>query len=61
MIVSLNIYFQKNSSNLIDSLEPKYKSKAKVKSGETIDKILKYSIEKDEITKIKNSLKKQLI
>ncbi len=54
-----NIYLKKTLSHLVDSLEPKYiKIKHKIKSGETFDKILKsYSIEKSEITKIKNSLK----
>ena len=57
-----NIYFQKTLSNLFNNLEPKYKKiKHKVKSGETFDKILEnYSIEKSEIIKIKNSLKKKI-
>ncbi len=56
-----NIYFQKTINHIIENLEPKYKKiKHKVKSGETFDKILKnYSIDKKEIIKIKNSLKKQ--
>ena len=54
-----NIYFKKTLNHLVDNLEPKYiKIKHKIKSGETFDKILqKYSIEKSEILKIKNSLK----
>ena len=57
-----NIYFKKTLSHLVNSLEPKYKKvKHKIKSGETFDKILEnYSIEKDEITKIKNSLKNKI-
>ena len=43
-------------------LDPKYKKiKHKIKSGETFDKILEgYSIEKSEIIKIKNTLKKKV-
>jgi len=57
-----NIYFKKTLSQLIDNLEPKYKKiKHKIKTGETFDKILEsYSIEKSEIIKIKNSLKKKV-
>ena len=57
-----NIYFKKTLSHLINNLEPKYqKIKHKIKSGETFDKILEgYSIEKSEINKIKNSLKKKV-
>ena len=58
-----NIYLKKTLNHIIENLEPKYKKvKHKIKSGETFDKILeKYSIEKKEILKIKNSLKKKLI
>ena len=54
-----NIYFKKTLNHLVNNLEPKYKKiKHKIKSGETFDKILEsYSIEKNEIIKIKNSLK----
>ena len=57
-----NIYFKKTLSHLINNLDPKYhKVKHKIKSGETFDKILEsYSIEKSEINKIKNSLKKKV-
>jgi len=57
-----NIYFKKTLSQIINSLEPKYKKiKHKIKSGETFDKILEsYSIENTEIDKIKNSLKKKV-
>ena len=57
-----NIYFKKTLSHLIDNLEPKYKKvKHKIRAGETFDKILEsYSIEKSEINKIKNSLKKKV-
>ncbi len=56
-----NIYFKKTLKYLVFNLEPKYKKvKHKIKSGETFDKILEnYSIEKNEIIKIKNSLKKK--
>ena len=54
-----NIYFKKTLEYIVENLEPKFKKiKHKVKSGETFDKILEgYSIDKKEITKIKNSLK----
>ena len=57
-----NVYFKKTLENIIDNLEPKYKKiKHKIRSGETFDKILEnYSIEKNEITKIKNSLKDKI-
>ena len=57
-----NIYFKKTLSYVFDNLDPKYKKiKHKIKSGETFDKILEsYSIEKSEIIKIKNSLKKKI-
>ena len=57
-----NIYFKKTLRHLVDNLDPKYKKiKHKIKSGETFDKILEsYSIEKSEITKIKNSLKNKI-
>ena len=54
-----NIYFKKTLNHLVNNLEPKYKKiKHKIKSGETFDKILEgYSVEKNEIIKIKKSLK----
>ena len=57
-----NIYLKKTLSHLIENLNPKYvKIKHKIKSGETFDQILNsYSIEKEEILKIKNSLKKKI-
>ena len=57
-----NVYFKKTLSHIFNNLNPKYKKiKHKVKSGETFDKILEsYLIEKSEITKIKNSLKKKI-
>ena len=57
-----NVYFKKTLNHIVDNLEPKYKKvKHKIKSGETFDKILEsYSIEKNEIIKIKNSLKKKI-
>ena len=55
-----NIYFKKTLKQIVDNLEPKYKKvKHRIKSGETFDKILEeYSVSKDEIIKIKNSLNK---
>ena len=57
-----NIYFNKTLKHIVNNLEPKYKKiKHKIKSGETFDKILEnYSIEKNEIIKIKKSLKKKV-
>ena len=57
-----NIYFKKTLNHIVEGLDPKYKKiKHKIKSGETFDKILeKYKIEKKEITKIKNALKKKI-
>ena len=57
-----NIYFKKTLKHIINNLEPKYKKIShKINSGETFDKILEfYSIEKSEIIKIKNSLKKEI-
>ena len=57
-----NIYFKKTLNHIVENLEPKYKKiKHKVRSGETFDKILEsYLINKKEIIKIKNSLKKQV-
>ena len=57
-----NIYFKKTLNQIIENLDPKYKKfKHKIKPGETFDKILEnYDIEKNEIIKIKNSLKKKV-
>ena len=57
-----NIYLKKTLNHIIENLDPKYKKvKHKIKSGETFDKILEsYSIEKEEINKIKKSLNKKL-
>ena len=57
-----NIYFNKTLNYIVENLEPKYlKIKHNIISGETFDKILEgYSIEKKEILKIKNSLKKKV-
>ena len=57
-----NIYFKKTLSQIINNLDPKYKKvKHKIKPGETFDKILdNYSVDKKEIIKIKNSLKKKI-
>ena len=56
-----NIYLKKTLKQIINNLDPKYeKVKHKIKSGETFDKILEeYSVNKSEIIKIKNSLKKK--
>ena len=57
-----NVFLKKTLNHIIKNLEPKYKKiRHKIKAGETFDKILKdYSIEKKEIDKIKNSLKKKV-
>ena len=57
-----NVYLNKTLKYIIENLEPKYKKiKHKIKAGETFDKILEsYSIDKEEIIKIKNSLKKKI-
>ena len=57
-----NVYFKKTLKHIFNNLDPKYKKiKHKIKSGETFDKILEsYLIEKSEIIKIKNSLKKKI-
>ena len=56
-----NIYFKKTLNEIINNLEPRYKKyNHKIKSGETFDKILsKYSIEREEIIAIKESLSKK--
>jgi murein DD-endopeptidase MepM/ murein hydrolase activator NlpD len=56
-----NIYLKKTLNEIINNLEPRYKKyNHKIKSGETFDKILSnYSIEKEEITTIKENLKKK--
>jgi murein DD-endopeptidase MepM/ murein hydrolase activator NlpD len=57
-----NVYFKKTLNYVINNLDPKYKKiRHKINSGETFDKILEiYGIEKKEIIKIKNSLKKDI-
>ena len=57
-----NIYFKKTLTHIVENLEPKYKKiKHKIRSGETFDKILEnYLIQKKEILKIKNALKKKV-
>ncbi len=57
-----NIYFKKTLTHIVKNLEPKYKKiKHKIKAGETFDKILEdYLIEKKEINKVKNALKKKV-
>ena len=57
-----NVYFKNTLAYIVNNLEPKYlKIKHQIKSGETFDKILEsYSIEKNEILKIKKSLKKKI-
>jgi len=56
-----NIYFKKTLKEIVNNLEPRYKKYShKIKSGETFDKILSnYSIEKEEIISIKESLSKK--
>ena len=57
-----NIYFKKTLTHIIENLDPKYKKiKHKIKPGETFDKILEnYFVEKNEVIKIKNALKKNV-
>ena len=57
-----NVYFKKTLNHIVENLDPKYKKiKHKIISGETFDKILQnYGVEKEEIVKIKNSLKKKI-
>ena len=57
-----NVFFKKTLNYIIDNLDPKYKKiKHIINSGETFDKILEsYSVEKNEIIKIKNYLKKEV-
>ena len=57
-----NVYLKKTLKHLVENLDPKYKKiKHKIKTGETFDKILEnYLVEKKEIIKIKNSLKKKV-
>ena len=56
-----NIYLKKTLNEIINSLEPRYKKyNHKIKSGEAFDKILSnYSIDKEEIIAIKESLSKK--
>jgi hypothetical protein len=56
-----NIYLKKTLNEIVNSLEPRYKKyNHKIKSGETFDKILSgFSIEKEEIIAIKESLSKK--
>jgi hypothetical protein len=57
-----NIYFKKTLKEIINNLEPKYKTyNHNIKSGETFDKILEsYSINKEEIIAIKENLSKKI-
>ena len=57
-----NIYFKKTLKEIINNLEPKYKTyNHNIKSGETFDKILEsYSINKEEIIAIKKNLSKKI-
>ncbi|MDC0481017.1 peptidoglycan DD-metalloendopeptidase family protein [Candidatus Pelagibacter sp.] len=57
-----NIYFKKTLNEIVNNLEPRYKKyNHKIKSGETFDKILNsYSIDKEEINAIKESLSKKV-
>ena len=57
-----NVYLKKTINEIINNLEPRYKKyNHKIKSGETFDKILKeYSINKNEIIEIKESLLKKV-
>ena len=56
-----NIYLKKTFNEIVNNLEPRYKQYYhRIKSGETFDKILDgYSINKEEIEAIKESLSKK--
>src|SRR5210317_395695 len=56
-----NIDFKKKLNEIVNNLEPRYKKyNHKIKSGETFDKILsEYSLEREEIIAIKESLSKK--
>jgi murein DD-endopeptidase MepM/ murein hydrolase activator NlpD len=57
-----NIYLKKTLNEIVNSLEPRYKTYAhKIKAGETFDKILEaYSIDKQEIVAVKENLSKKI-
>ncbi len=57
-----NVYFKKTLTHIVSNLDPKFKKiKHKIQPGETFNKIFEnYSVEKKEIVKIKNSLKKKV-
>ena len=57
-----NIYFKKTLNEIINNLEPRYKTyNHKIKSGETFDKILEsYLIDKEEIINVKKNLLKKI-
>ena len=57
-----NVYFKKSLNQVLNNLEPRFKKiEHAIDVGETFDKILEgYSIEKSEITQIKNELKKKI-
>ena len=53
-----NIYLKKSLNQILNNLEPRFKKiEHKINVGETFDKILEqYSVEKSEISQIKNEL-----
>ena len=57
-----NVYFKKSFSQILDSLEPRFKKiEHEVNVGETFDKILEgYLVEKSEIDQIKKELGKKI-
>ena len=57
-----NIYFKKTLNEIVNNLEPKYKTyNHKIKTGETFNKILEtYSIDEEEIIAVKKSLSKKI-
>ena len=57
-----NIYFKKTAKYFLNNIEPKFKKiRHQIKAGETFDNILnQYSIEKQEILNIKNTLSKKI-
>ncbi len=57
-----NVYLKKTVDHFLNTLEPKFKKiEHKISAGETFDEILKkYSVNKDEIKKIKKNLLKKV-
>jgi len=58
-----NVYLKKSLNHFFDNLEPKFKKVSyKIKAGDSLNSILEeYSINKSEISNIKNKLSKKSI